>query len=256
VGQHSADLPFHKQGYELSDLRVVKPGMHGLDNPLDVNRRNIGVGRCYPRHHLGDLRSFVYLPHGHSVHGTLRGPGWWSSRYAAWGWRVVVHCNADLGRPPRRVPRRRCSHPNFATRLRPEPSPDTNAALWQTPSPANHLTALVGDAELVDTVGEEIDCGDGDHDRDDRGESGVEPVTLMGFHYFGRRGVPGRSGVGFSGRPMWSWWRRSARGESRATAPTRMGPCGAGRVNPATNRRLSGVPSRMVIEGQLLSSGD
>jgi hypothetical protein len=117
-------------------------------------------------------------------------------------------------------------------------------------------STVTGDAELVDTVGEEIDCGDGDHDRDDRGESGVEPVTLMGFHYFGRRGVPGRSGVGFSGRPMWSWWRRSARGESRATAPTRMGPCGAGRVNPATNRRLSGVPSRMVIEGQLLSSGD
>ena len=33
MGQHGADLAFHKQGYELSDLRVVEPGMHGLDDP-------------------------------------------------------------------------------------------------------------------------------------------------------------------------------------------------------------------------------
>ncbi len=44
--------------------------------------------------------------------------------------------------------------------------------------------------------------------------------------------------------------RRSQRGESRATAPTRIGPSdvtsGVGRVNPATNRLL-GVPSSLVI---------
>jgi hypothetical protein len=26
---------------------------------------------------------------------TVRGPVWWSSRYAAWGWWVVVHCRAN-----------------------------------------------------------------------------------------------------------------------------------------------------------------
>jgi hypothetical protein len=40
-------------------LGVVESGMHGLDDTLDVGSRDISVGRCYPRHHLGDLRSFV-----------------------------------------------------------------------------------------------------------------------------------------------------------------------------------------------------
>ncbi len=26
---------------------------------------------------------------------TMRGPVWWSSRYATWGWWVVVHCRAN-----------------------------------------------------------------------------------------------------------------------------------------------------------------
>ena len=63
VGQSSAGLAFHEQGHELADLRVVEPGIQGLDDLRDVGSGATGVGRHHSRNHLGELRGFIRLAH-------------------------------------------------------------------------------------------------------------------------------------------------------------------------------------------------